>query len=175
MNMTSRLSRTVRNAALALCVGSMLAVPTSAQTSDPDRLRAAIVFNVLRFIDFPDTSRGQIDFCVASNRSAASNFQAFSGRRAGSRTVLVRRVQGTAYAGCDVVYLGSASSSEVATASRSGRLTMGNGRSFIDRGGMVGLVQMGNQVRFEVNLEAAGESDLRISSRLIRLAARVKR
>lgn len=171
----SRFSKALGKAVLTLATGALVVAPLAAQSSDPERLKAAIVFNVLRFVDLPDSGRGPMVFCVSANDPAARSFQAFSGRAVGSRTVSVRTVRNTTFNGCDVVYLGSASSRAVANASASGRLVMGDGRSFIDRGGSVGLVRMGSQIRFEINLDAAAKSNVRISSKLIRLAARVER
>jgi len=171
----SHFSKALGKAALTLATGALVTAPIMAQSSNPERLKAAIVFNILRFVNLPDSGRGPIDFCVSANDPAARSFRAFSGRTAGSRTVSVRTIRGNAYGRCDVVYLGSASSQAVANASGSGRLIMGDGRRFIDRGGSVGLVRMGSQIRFEINLDAAAKSNVRISSKLIRLAARVER
>ena len=150
-----------------------IASPITAQSSDPNQLRAAIVFNVLRFIEFPASKDGTLEFCIAPGTDEAAALRSFSGRRAGSRLVAVRTLRSGSYAGCDVVYLGSSDRNEIERASARGRLLIGNGRNFIDNGGTVGLVQSGGQVRFQLNLRAASESQLAISSRLIRLASRV--
>lgn len=175
MSIFSRFSRALKYAAPGLLACSMLTAPAAAQGGDVNQLKAAIVLNVLRFIDFPADSRGPIDFCVAANAGLTSSFGAFSGRQAGSRTVSVRAVRSGSFEGCDVVYLDANNAQFMARAVGDGRLVMGDGRSFIDHGGTVGLVQMGGQVRFELNLDAAGRANLTISSKLIRLAARVAR
>lgn len=152
-----------------------VASPSAAQSSDVNDLRAAIVFNVLRFVDFPADKGGTIEFCVAADSGESAALRSFSGRRAGTRLVSVRTLRGSSYAGCDVVYLGSGDRDQIERASARGRLLIGNGRSFIDNGGTVGLVQSGGQVRFQLNLQAASDSQLAISSRLIRLASKVTR
>lgn len=152
-----------------------VAAPIAAQSSDPNQLRAAIVFNVLRFIEFPELKEGAIDFCVAPGTSETAALRSFSGRRAGSRLVSVRSVRAGSYAGCEVVYLGTDDRADIERASARGRVVIGNGRNFIDNGGTVGLVQSGGQVRFQLNLKAASDSQVAISSRLIRLASRVTR
>jgi len=171
----SRFSKAIWSVPLAGLLAVFPSFPATAQGNDPDRLKAAIVFNVLRFVELPDGGRGPLVFCVSGNERAADRFRAFSGRTAGSRTVSMRSVRANNFSGCDVVYLGSASASTVANASARGRLLVGEGRRFIDNGGSVGLVQMGSQVRFEVNLDAAQDAGVRMSSKLVRLAARVKR
>lgn len=163
---------------LGLVVGlafTTMANPIAAQSNDANQLRAAIVFNVLRFVEFPPSQDGTIDFCVASDTGDSEALRSFSGRRAGSRLVSVRTLRSSSYAGCDVVYLGSGDRDEIERASARGRLVIGNGRNFIDNGGAVGLVQSGGQVRFQLNLRAASDSKISISSRLIRLASKVTR
>lgn len=152
-----------------------IATPTAAQSSDANQLRAAIVFNVLRFVDFPGDNGSPLEFCVTSDSGGGAAFRSFSGRRAGSRTVSVRTVRPGAFAGCDAVYLDSSDRDQIQRASARGRLVIGNGRDFIDNGGAVGLVQSGGQVRFQLNLGSASDSQITISSRLIRLASRVTR
>jgi hypothetical protein len=166
----------VRNLGLVAGLACIaIASPIAAQSSNPNELRAAIVFNVLRFVEFPATKDGTIEFCVAPGTPDAAALRSFSGRRAGSRLVSVRSLRSSSYAGCDVVYLASSDRGEIERASARGRLLIGNDRNFIDNGGTVGLVQSGGQVRFQLNLNAASASQLTISSRLIRLASRVTR
>lgn len=161
---------------LMMCLACMLiASPSAAQSSDANQLRAAIVFNVLRFVEFPTDQGGTIEFCVAADAPENAALRSFSGRRAGARQVSVRTIRSGSYSGCDVVFLASADSDQIERASGRGRLLIGNGRSFIDNGGAVGLVQSGGQVRFQLNLRAASQSQVVISSRLIRLASRVAR
>jgi hypothetical protein len=166
----------MRNLGLAAGLTCMaVASPIAAQSSNPNELRAAIVFNVLRFIEFPASGDGTIEFCIAPGAPETAALRSFSGRRAGSRLVSVRSLRSSSYAGCDVVFLASSDRSEIERASARGRLLIGNDRNFIDNGGTVGLVQSGGQVRFQLNLRAASANQLTISSRLIRLASRVTR
>lgn len=174
MKMNSFTKKRALLGALAF-LGAVLASPATAQSSNSDRLRAAIVFNVLRFVEFPASTGNSITFCVDSNYRGASAFRSFSGRRAANRTVSVRNVNAGAYSGCDVVYVASGSRASISRASQRGRVVMGDGRNFIDNGGTVGLVQTGNQVRFQINMNASSSDNVAFSSRLIRLASRVVR
>jgi hypothetical protein len=49
-------------------------------------------------------------------------------------------------------------------------LTIGETPGFATRGGIINLTLEGNKVRFEVNIEAAKQAKLNISSRLLALA-----
>ena len=52
-------------------------------------------------------------------------------------------------------------------------LTVGEMKDFTAKGGIIGFVVEKKKVRFEVNLTAARRADLKISSKLLRLAKRV--
>jgi hypothetical protein len=52
-------------------------------------------------------------------------------------------------------------------------LTIGETKDFAAKGGIIGFVVEKNKVRFEVNLTAAKRANLKISSKLLRLAKRV--
>jgi len=49
-------------------------------------------------------------------------------------------------------------------------LTVGDMESFARRGGVVNLVKKENKIKFEINVDAAQEAELKISSKLLKLA-----
>jgi len=52
-------------------------------------------------------------------------------------------------------------------------LTVGDSEGFAQRGGVIGFVLEGDQVRFEINTGAARQAGLRLDLRLLKLAVRV--
>ena len=52
-------------------------------------------------------------------------------------------------------------------------LTSGDGGDFIKNGGIIGLITINNKIRFEINLGAINNNQLKISSKLLRLAKAV--
>lgn len=159
----------------AVTASLALAPAASAQQGSANQLKVAIVYNILRFVEFAPADVGTtLQFCASSSASGNRELSILGGQRAGSRLIAFRKVDTGRFAGCNVIYLGSANSSEISNAGRTGALVIGEGSSFITRGGTVGLVRMGNQYRFEVNMRAARSAQLGISSKLLRLAARVQ-
>jgi hypothetical protein len=57
----------------------------------------------------------------------------------------------------------------------SGVLTVGETQGFLGDGGVVNFKVEEGKVRFEINMEAAGQERLHISSKLLRLAQIVKK
>ena len=49
-------------------------------------------------------------------------------------------------------------------------LTVGDAEGFAKSGGMIGFVEKENKIRFEINVTAAKQSDIKISSNLLKLA-----
>jgi len=79
--------------------------------------------------------------------------------------------------GCQIIFISrseQAHYAKVLDAAKPGRgLTVGETQDFLDAGGMVTLLTDGKTPAFEVNLEAATASKLKLSSRLLALARRV--
>lgn len=164
-------------AAGAVILASLIGwhAPAAAQSRSAEQLEAAIIFKILKFVDLPNGGAQPFIFCVESGAASAPALLSLRGQRVRERRLGMRLIQNGNFAGCDVVYLERAEPTMIQKARSPGRLVMGRGTRFIDANGTIGLVQTGNQIRFEVNLEEADRAGLKISSRLVRLAARVER
>jgi hypothetical protein len=55
-----------------------------------------------------------------------------------------------------------------------GVLTVGESDDFLDKGGVIRLLIEDKKVRFEVNMDAAQQAHLTISSQLLKLARTIK-
>ncbi len=163
-----------RSAAALIACSALLAMPTKAQDGGSGQLRSAIVYNILRFVDFPVGSRNRtLELCI--KRGAGGSFATLSGRSVASRSIDVRTIEATSNgAGCDVVYVGASNSGDVTRVRQRGVLVIGDGSGFLKTGGMIGLVTTGKQTRFEINMHAARQADVKIGSQLLRLASRVE-
>jgi hypothetical protein len=76
--------------------------------------------------------------------------------------------------GCHVLFIGGGRGWQLAKIkARIGNgnvLTVGEGKDFAERGGIVGMVMAEDHVRLEINLTVATQSHLKISSRLLSIA-----
>lgn len=167
--------------ASALLASAVLAMPgtivpaAQAQVATSDDLKAALVFNILRYVDFPPARAARpMALCVDRRSSGAGAMAALGGRSLGTRPIALRMVDGAPDRACDVLVTGPASAAELARLRQAGTLVIGDGGDFTANGGAIGLVKSGPQIRFDVNLPASREAGVTISSRLLRLAARVR-
>ena len=171
---------------LGLIVMNLL-IPRAAVGQDSAgeyELKAAMLYNLARFVEWPASAYADAQaptvLCILGRDPFGNALAALaSNAPGGSRPVQVRRVQGSKeIRGCHVVYISSSERKGIAqilsTLKGASVLTVGEMAQFAARGGMIQFSLEEKQVRFEVNLEAASEADLKISSRLLVLARIVK-
>lgn len=159
---------------LALCLAALsLGVPAPASAQDKTAVKAALVYNIMRFVSFPGNP-STVRVCALTSDPVASDLRRLQGRSVGTARVQVELVSSTASLGgsCDVIYLDNVSPGAVGGAGR-GQIVIGGARNFAENGGTVGLIKFGGQIRFVINSGAARNSGISISSQLMQLAAKV--
>ena len=161
------------------CAGSL-----RAQSTLEYDVKAALLLNFARFIEWPDRAfagpRAGIDICVfAPNPFGQALERVLQGETIGMRPLSTRDVHSTAAAaGCHLLFVPAGSESRAAAILRqigSPTITVGESRRFEDLGGAVSFVLEGGRVRFTVNLRPVEERGVRISARMLNLASRVDR
>ena len=174
---------------LLLALGaSSLAVPCRADSPDPYAVKAAFLYNIARFVEWPPDSAGtEPPGGSASFRIGVVGEDPFGSlldELARSQTLQDRpiRIQRGSdpsdLDSCAMIFLGVPEHElpeALAAAERRGTLTVGEGEAFVRAGGAIGLVVDQQRVRFEVNLAATERANLRVSSKLLRLAVHVGR
>jgi len=173
---------------LILClVLALVFIPETAlaqESAGEYELKAAMLYNLTRFVEWPAAAYADAQsptvLCILGRDPFGDSLTSIaSSQSAGGRAVQVRRISGSKeIRGCHVVYISSSERKNIAqilaTLKGTSVLTVGEMAQFAARGGMIQFSLEEKQVRFEVNLEAASESDLKISSRLLVLARVVK-
>ena len=149
-------------------------------------LKAAIVAKLLEFVDWPAAvleGRKSIDLCVAGHNPFQANLQELeAGETLKGLPIAVRSLDRTRQLdGCAALVLPAGSVSRTLRAPLLHRaaalpvLTMGDDDRFLDEGGIVRLRVVDGHPRFDVDEAAARRVGLRISSKLLELAATVRR
>lgn len=166
-------ARSLLASAAVLTLAPLPSMQCRAATGDAS-LRAAIVLNIIRFVDFGQNNPpGSLLLCVNRASGTARAMAALEGERVGARRVVPRMSDLRDTSGCDVVYLGD-NRAAIVRVRRAGVLVIADGEGVLEAGGTIGLVGSGNRIRFEASTRAARESGIRLSSKLLRLAARVR-
>lgn len=146
----------------------------------PEDAEAAYLYNFGKFVRWPPAaSSGPIQICVAGSESLHETVshlvagESISGRTIQSRIVESRE----AIRGCSILFIGTAQrggmEAWLSAAADEPVLTVSDAPNFVDNGGMIQFVLLGDHVRFAVNLAAADRSGLALSSELLKVAVHV--
>ena len=156
---------------------STAALPAAAQSVDQTAFKAAMIYNIARFATWPPPrfadASAPVILCVAPGDPLADDLARLEGQPVKTRRLDVR-ITASFGPACHLALIPSdMPAARIETLNSQGVLTIGERPGF-SRAGAVGLVQIGRQVRFEVNTRAAGQGGVVLSSQLLRLAIAVK-
>lgn len=151
--------------------------------SREDRIKAAIVYKLTRYVEWPRTSfassTAPFQLCMWGNGIFAAALYAAEGRRVHDHPLQFRTVDRESLISthCHALYVPASRAYELdwilsALGDRA-VLSMSDIPGFARQGGMVGLVKQMARTGFEINLQQARQAGLGISSQLLALATLV--
>jgi hypothetical protein len=165
----------------------LLSAGPRALAQDPieNEVRAVYLYNFARFIEWPAAAFPAADtpirICVqGSDPFGATLDRVVTGEAVNGRPIqAVRLTPNQTRVGCHILYVAASENgrlSQVLTSLR-GRptLTVGEHQNFLRAGGMIRFRRLENRVRFDINLDTLEQGGLRVSSRLLAVAADVRR
>src|SRR6202163_1992422 len=161
-----------------------------AQAGDADSseylIKAGFIYNFAKFVEWPSAAFAEPESPIVIGVLGTDPFgdiinHVVEGKKIGARGFVVRRFKWSKelkdskdFTNCRILFVSSSEKmhfEEVVEAVKGlPILTVGEAPGFAERGGMIRLMLEDNRVRFEVNVEAAHEGNLNISSRLLTLA-----
>jgi hypothetical protein len=170
----------VLRSAAVLCALLGSGVPAHAQVQDEQRLRAAMVYNLMLFVEWPAEAlpATELQFCVVTeNPDVSRAFSALAGKQIRNRALQVqRRGLLAALDDCQAVYLDGLGSGLVADKlGRLGRLPILTSASAPSAGAMIDLALTDNRLVFDVSAAALRDAQLSLASRVMQLARTVHR
>ena len=140
---------------------------------DPERLRAAMIYNLTKFVRWPservDDGR-QLKLCVVGNDAVYQHLLTIEGKQVNGNTVVVEQLAAVDR-GCHVLVLGE---TMPVAAVPMGVLTIGENERFLGAGGMISISVEKNRMVFDVNLAVARAGQLDISAEVLNLARSVQ-
>ncbi len=157
---------------------STIDIPTEYQ------LKAVFLFNFTQFVVWPDKSFDDknapfIIGILGENPYGSFLEETVRGESVNGHRILVRRYdQVQDIKACHILYINLKNQNELeqalARAKNQNILTVGDAFRFNQLGGIINFVMTNNKVRIRINLGAANNTDLSISSKLLRLATIIK-
>lgn len=169
----------------ALALGR--AAPTMAQAAPPSAsersVKAAYLYRFLPYVEWPAAvlppGSPLVIGVLAADDVALELEQIVRSRTGDERPVAVRRFGlNDVWVGAHVLFVGHEALPRVLPVLKAlhdrSVLTISDADGAIDRGVVIGFVQFDSRLRFEVNADAAERSGLKLSSRLLTVALRVR-
>ncbi len=150
---------------------------------DEYAVKAAYLYNFAKFVEWPSGAFASADaplsICIAGDNPFGGALDALSGKMVESRPVAVRHIPAaTGLEKCHIVYIGRSEQGRfkavLTKLARLPILTVGDIADFAQEGGMIGLVEAEQRIRFNINLAAARQANLKLSSQLLKLATIVE-
>jgi hypothetical protein len=170
-------------AAIVAALLALAAAPGRAQAPAAPteyQVKAVFLFNFSQFVDWPATSfvDGRSPLVIGvlgGDPFGATLDEIVRGEIVNGRQLVIRRYQSVAEVdACHILFIDSSQDQQLdaVLAALKGRnvLTVGDFTGFARRGGIIRFVTVGNKIRLRVNLAAAQDAKLTISSKLLRPA-----
>src|SRR5882762_10263772 len=146
-------------------------------------IKAGFIFNFAKFVEWPPTTFAQADSPIVIGILGTDPFGTIidhivQDKKIGGRGFVVKRLKWGAEAKdlreCKILFVGASERAHIDELVQIVKflpiLTVGETPGFAEHGGVVRFVLEDNRVRFEVNVDAARQGGLTISSRLLTLA-----
>ena len=150
-------------------------------------IKAGFIYNFANLVQWPSSSFAQADSPIVIVILGEDHFgttldRALDGKKVNARSFVIKRAKSISelqrtlgpQKDCQILYVSSSEMPHLSDAIQMLKgvpvLTIGETPGFARNGGIINLILEDNKVRFEVNVAAAKDADLNISSRLLALA-----
>lgn len=157
------------------------------------RIKAAYLYNLIKFITWPDEttldSDSPLNLCVYGYNPFGTYLEKLEQRSVRNHPLKVRYIaERQSSSGCHLLFisryntvappeLGASAENQVsdtATARQPALLTVSDNADFLRHGGLIALVDIGNNIHLDINLTRARKLDLQFSANLLEIARRLE-
>lgn len=172
----SLLTRSVVLVLLLTFTSTTLSTQVRAQPSDEYEVKAAFLYNFVKFVEWPpeafhDRDAPIIIGVVGDDPFGSKIDQVINGKFANGRRMILKRFHNMkALTYCHMIFICSSERNnlrQILTATGAGVLTVGESDQFTQSGGIINFTIVESKVRFEINQRAAERAGLKISAKLL--------
>lgn len=168
----------------ALAGGGLLwaSLPMAYAYADPapeHALKAAFIYNFATFTEWPVKIADKLNLCILGNDPLGNALIGLEGKPVGNARLASKYVNGSSdgMRDCHMLFISASEKDNLPaildTVRESGTLTIADLPGVARQGVMIALTLEQKKITFEINLEAARQGKLNISSKLLRLAKTV--
>jgi len=152
-----------------------------AQVASEDELKAAFIYNFSKYAELPNLQQASdtsFSICVAGKIKFDNLAKVVEGKKIGAQVITVKNIalepKQVSDAKCQIVYVSADNIEKYKTFLSAmkplGVLTIGDIPGFCEAGGVINFLHRENKIRFEISLKNAKESQIQLSSQLLKLA-----
>jgi hypothetical protein len=140
-----------------------------------DLIRSAMIYNFCKFVEWPGESQETLILGVFSLPGSESDFSSIDGKQIQDSTIEIRQVSTIEeMRSCHLIFIEESNAPNLDEAIAIGQdesiLTISEMDDFCTQGGIIQLVHRRGKLRFFINRQAARESQLVLSSQLLKMA-----
>lgn len=174
--------------AAAIMLSLIAARPSWTLEGTEYQVKGAMMINFIKFVQWPEPADGAADGAADALRpqtitigiAGASEFEStldrIHGRQVGEKTIIIRRIRSLdQISACQVVYVGASAAHQsypiLRQVAGTPVLSIGEDEDFLNLGGIIRLYTEKAHVRFEINQRAARQAGLKLSAKLLEVAA----
>jgi hypothetical protein len=163
-----------------LFAGNIVSLFAQEEAPKDYSVRAVFLYNLTQFVDWPpaafQNARTPLVVGILGENPFGRHLEeAIEGEKNNGRPLVIRNfTTEEEIENCHVLFINLPEVSQTSQVLEKieGRsiLTVSDHAGFLEAGGMVQLVQADNKIHFQINPDAASEADLKVSSKLLRVA-----
>jgi len=160
---------------LLISIGISLSSPTAARADRAKKLKAAFVYNFMKFVDWPDelaSANTPLRLCFVG-RDPNTGLEQLAGKTVRGRLIRTEKVSSVGRVkACHVLVVsrGVLESQYLNAAKQGNVLTVSDVVGFTKRGGVIELFQDRGRYRFKISMDATHAAHLHLRSQLLKLA-----
>jgi hypothetical protein len=156
--------------------GSLFAEESASQEY---RVKAAFLYNFILFVEWPAEAFARSDspltICILGKSPFSDALDSLRDKTVKKRKLMVQQISTVQEIGsCQVLFISASEKMHLLTilaaVKNQNVLTVSDLERFTQAGGIINFVALDDKVRFEINLKAAQQSRIKISSQLLKLA-----
>lgn len=167
-----------------ICVLFLIGVApnASAENSKEAQVKAAILYNLARFSEWPEPNASnnseRFTICAQTNDPILPALDTLNGKRISGRRVEIieRNRVANILTGCQVIYFSKSldKNFNLETFSKAGILSVGETETFLVAGGGISIFRTDKRLGFSINKSVLVEGGIRPSSKILSLAREVR-
>ena len=140
---------------------------------DENQVKAAFLYNFPKFVELP--ANDTLTLCIIGDDPLGDAMGTLDGQITAGKRIVVKRVNSlNEISACQILFVSSSEQNNLGSILNYTRkkqiLTVGDTQDFSKKGVIVNFYIESNRVKIEINIDAAERSNLKISSKLLKLA-----